>query len=231
MPSRDRNAARRLNELELELRRLKADQQRGLAGRPGIWLPPRDLYPAMTVAIAGEGSGEDGYPTPPCDKFHIVFIDDYYDRADIGRERRHGEARQHTADAVVARNTSGCFPPVGTYCWVGRYRGQRATDDEERGHFCIVQLDLPMSVTIKTPSGGIAGRNDSDVAGKAVCQFGYIDDSDTFQLLTDYDGAPWTETVYNVSYTAVAGDRWGNANREAFSGRLIVDVESCGDPT
>lgn len=228
-PTTDHSLRRRIDFLERELaalRRLVESSQR----QPRL-RPTREVYLAKTIGRAVEGAcGEDetDYPAPPSDKFRIAFVDDWYDRSDTGVETSHAELRINEDQYPVAYNSSGCYPPEGTLCTVVRYRGQRGAD---RGIWWITKLHLKQLLIIKTPSAGIDGRDENDVPGFATCDVGRIVNEGT-------ESAPaWrvetvgrTETIFNISFAAVAGSRWGTAKREAESGRLVIDLESCGDP-
>lgn len=75
---------------------------------------------------------------------------------------------------------------------------------------------------IKTPGGGIAGRNiTSDVIGKATCTIYDVNGGD--QLIATSD----TIEVCNISSQPVAGNRFGMAKLDTTSGRWLIDFEDC----
>lgn len=75
---------------------------------------------------------------------------------------------------------------------------------------------------IKTPGGGIAGRNTStDVIGRATCTIYDVNGSHALVATSD------TIEVCNISSQPVAGNRFGMAKLDTTSERWLIDFEDC----
>jgi len=85
----------------------------------------------------------------------------------------------------------------------------------------------------KAPSGGIPPMTESGgtyTPGSATCTLYYINGSGNLAQHQDEGSSAVTETIYNLSFEAVAGNQFIHAKQELLSGKLLVDFDPCGEP-
>lgn len=79
----------------------------------------------------------------------------------------------------------------------------------------------------KSPAGGIPARS-SDTPGSAACDIYFINDDGDLEARKDSNDNQISQTVYNLSASAVAADTYIQCKQEIFSGKLLCDFEDCG---
>ncbi len=78
----------------------------------------------------------------------------------------------------------------------------------------------------ETPAGGIAAMSGT-TPGSAECTIKYIDADGKLATATDSDGDDVTQSVYNVSSSAIGGNTVIQAKQECVGGALLADFEDC----